>query len=168
MRPDGWTHSVDVAPCDHPPPQTPIPAPTATTASPPNPPCRPAARKRAPSRGVPPPLGPDVSHCPVIHRSRRGERPLLPPGGRPPNRTLKYAHRKEAEGENHIFQTREPRPAPPRRQRPPRNAGKKRLQLTVMLITIGRNKSQAGKSLDGNCYNCPDDGNEYFSPLNYK
>lgn len=162
-RPKLRTHSVDVAPSDPPPPTA-----AATTPHIPKSPRRLAARKWAPSRGAPPPLGPDVSDCPVIHRSRRGERPLQPPGGRPPNRTLKYAHRKEAEGEK-ITSSRLlclvllPHADGGRRETPG-----KRLQLTVMLITIGRNKSQAGKSLDGDCYNCPDDGNEYFSPLNYK
>lgn len=41
------------------------------------------------------------------------------------------------------------------------------LQLDVMLITIAQNKSQAEKSLDGNCYNCPNNRNEYFFLLNY-
>lgn len=122
------------------------------------------ARKWTASGGMPPPLGPDASDCPVIQRSRRGERPLQPPGGRPPNRTVKYAHRKEAEGENHILGE----SCSPTLTAAAEKRREKRLQLTVMLITIGRNKSQAGKSLDGNCYNCPDDGNEYFSPRNYK
>lgn len=158
-----WTHSVAAAPCVCPPP---------TASTPPLPHsksfCRLAERKWAPSRGVAPPLGPDVSDCPVIHRSRRGERPLPPPGGRPPNRTVKYAHRKEVEGrKSHLgglcASSCSPHADSGRRETPG-----KRLQLTVVLITIGRNKSQAGKSLDGNCYNCPDDGNEYFYPLNYK
>lgn len=48
-----------------------------------------------------------------------------------------------------------------------RTESRKRFQLAITLITIAQNKSQAEKSLDGNCYNCPNNGNGYFSPLNY-
>lgn len=41
------------------------------------------------------------------------------------------------------------------------------LQLTILLITIAQNKTQAEKSLDGNCYNCPNNRDEYFFLLNY-
>lgn len=93
--------------------------------------------------------------------------------GRPPDAQLNMLTGRDRRGENHIF-------AIPhlsccvRTVRLPfllwqgkRKESRKLLQLTITLITIAQNKSQAEKSLDGNCYNCPNNGNGYFSMLNY-
>lgn len=93
--------------------------------------------------------------------------------GRPPYAQLNMLTGRNHRGENHVVNT--PHQAALSSQCPffkgqgIRNTPSlgKWLQLTIMLITIAQNKSQAEKSLDGNCYNCPNNGNEYFSLLNY-
>lgn len=94
--------------------------------------------------------------------------------GRPPNAQLNMLTGRCQSGENHVLKTTPSMLCPlcpasfflrPGNKKYPES--RKWLQLTIMLITIAQNKSQAEKSLDGNCYNCPNNGNEYFSVLNY-
>lgn len=93
--------------------------------------------------------------------------------GRPPDAQLNMLAGRNRRGENHFFAiphlsccvrtVRLPFLLCPRSRKEPR----KWFQLTITLITIAQNKSQAEKSLDGNCYNCSNNGNGYFSMLNY-
>lgn len=93
--------------------------------------------------------------------------------GRPPNARLNMLTGRNRRGENHAFaipllsccvhSVRLPfllRPGSKKKWR-------KWFQLTITLITIAQNKSQAEKSLDGNGYNCLNNRNGYFSLLNY-
>lgn len=93
--------------------------------------------------------------------------------GRPPDAQLNMLSGRDRRGENRVF-------AVPhlsccvRSVRLPfllrpgsRTESRKRFQLAITLITIAQNKSQAEKSLDGNCYNCPNNVNGYSSLLNY-
>lgn len=117
-----------------------------------------------------------VSNCPLIHRSHRGTLTSSATWRRPPYPQLNMLTGRNQRGENHVLKI--PHRACCVRSvqllfffygRGIRNTPslRKLLQLTIMLITIAQNKSQAEKSLDGNCYNCPNNGNEYFSLLNY-
>lgn len=104
-----------------------------------------------------------------------GETDLFRHIGRPPNVLLNMLTGRNRRGGNHarsiqpqtccVCSVRLPFFLKPGNQKYPKS--RKWLQLTIMLITMAQNKSQAEKSLDGNCYNCPNNGKEYFSLLNY-
>lgn len=93
--------------------------------------------------------------------------------GRPPNARLNMLTGRNRKGENHAFaipllsccvhSVRLPFLLQPGSKK----KWRKWFQLTITLITIAQNKSQAEKSLDGIGYNCPNNRNGYFSLLNY-
>lgn len=99
----------------------------------------------------------------------QGKLTSLATWGWPPDAQLNMLTGRNLKGENHVVPPLCPVSLFFQGQgiRNPQILENGKLQLSIMLITIAQNKSQAEKSLDGNCYNCPNNGDEYFSLLNY-